>query len=164
MSARITARLTGALAAGVAALMLSACAGAASGTPGGSGSPTPSVSQAAPASLIEVGDCVNDGSMSGAVTRVPIVDCSGPHDAEAYASFTMAGDVYPGQAAIEKYGDEQCADAFATFVGVPFSKSSLNYTYYYPGDDSWQQGDRLILCEIYDQSGPVTGTLKGAER
>ena len=102
--------------------------------------------------------------MSGAVTRVPIVDCSGPHDAEAYASFTMTGDSYPGKAEIEKYGDEQCADAFADFVGLPFTKSALNYTYYYPGEDSWQQGDRLILCEIYDQTGPVTGSLKGAER
>ena len=76
----------------------------------------------------------------------------------------MTGDSYPGKAAIEKWRRAVRQRAFADFVGLPFTKSALNYTYYYPGEDSWQQGDRLILCEIYDQNGPVTGSLKGAER
>ena len=128
-----------------------------------SGTPTAANSDADVFS-IKVGDCLNDATASGAVTTAPIVPCSQPHDSEAYKSIIMADGDFPGDDAVTSQADEGCAAAFPDFVGISYDDSHLNISYYYPTSDSWTNGDREILCTVYDDGVKTTGTLKGAAR
>ncbi|CAN5234377.1 septum formation family protein [soil metagenome] len=114
---------------------------------------------------ITVGDCLNDASVSGQISTVPIVDCSGPHDSEAYFSGNLDGTDYPGEDAVKQGAEGVCGPAFATFVGAPYKEGSgYDYSYYTPTKESWAAGDREIMCVVFDPSGAqVTGTLKGSE-
>jgi len=113
---------------------------------------------------IKVGDCLNDATASGTVTTAPIVPCSKPHDSEAYKSILMKDGDFPGEEAVKTQADQGCADAFPDFVGIPYDDSKLSISYYFPTTDSWSNGDREILCTIYDDGVKTTGTLKGAKR
>jgi len=113
---------------------------------------------------IKVGDCLNDATASGTVTEVPIVPCSEPHDSEAYASIQVEDGDFPGDEAIKEQADADCVAAFGDFVGVEYNDSELEYTYYFPSAESWEQGDREILCEVYDPDSQTTGSLEGSER
>ena len=113
---------------------------------------------------IKVGDCLNDATASGTVTTTPIVPCSKPHDSEAYKSILMKDGDFPGEEAVKTQADQGCADAFPDFVGIPYDDSKLSISYYFPTSDSWSNGDREILCTIYDDGVKTTGTLKDAKR
>ena len=113
---------------------------------------------------IKVGDCLNDATASGTVTTAPIVPCSKPHDSEAYKSITMTDGDFPGTDAVKAQADQGCGDAFPAFVGIPFNDSKLDISYYFPTSDSWANGDREILCTVYDDGVKTTGTLKDAKR
>lgn len=112
-----------------------------------------------------VGDCVTDESeMTGEVTEVPIIDCAQPHSAEVYHSYMITDSELPDQAGIETIVQEQCLPAFQSFVGLGYYDSVLEVNYLSPTSDSWDAGDRELLCLVYDPSGDVTGTLAGANR
>lgn len=115
---------------------------------------------------IKVGDCLNDATASGTVTTAPIVPCTKPHDSEAYKSITMPdGDgTFPGEDAVKAAADQGCADAFPDFIGISYDDSNLSISYYFPTSDSWKNGDREILCTVYDDGKKTTGTLKNAQR
>jgi hypothetical protein len=117
---------------------------------------------------IKVGDCLNDADVSGETTTTPIVPCSKPHDSEAFQRFLLDDGDYPGDDAVEQKGKDDCSgDAFTQFIGVPSDSSTISYSYYYPTEESWGNGDREIMCTVYqtdDSGNPVktTGSLKGA--
>ena len=113
---------------------------------------------------IKVGDCLNDATASGTVTTAPIVPCSQPHDSEAFTSITMKDGDFPGTDAVKAQADQGCAGAFPGFVGIPYNDSKLDISYYFPTSDSWANGDREILCTVYDDGVKTTGTLKDAKR
>lgn len=119
---------------------------------------------------LEVGSCYNDYGDETEIATVPIVDCSELHDNEIYARADIEGDEFPGDAAVQEQADGICYDEFETFVGLSYDESkTLYYSTFYPSPDSWDQGDREILCGItkYDDEGieiiQVTGTLKGSK-
>jgi hypothetical protein len=134
-----------------------------------SGTPTASNGNAS-AFSIKVGDCLDDADIQGKTTTAPIVPCSDPHDSEAYAAFTLKDGDYPGDDAVQADADAGCSGtAFANFVGIASSDSTLQYSYYFPTQDSWAGGDREIMCTVYavDDAGKpvkVTGTLKDSAR
>jgi hypothetical protein len=113
---------------------------------------------------LSVGDCLNDADLSGIVTSVPVVPCSEPHDSEAYAEFELDEGPFPGSEEIDAKGNAGCVERFTEFVGIAFNESDLEYSFYLPTESSWPQGDRRILCEVYDPKKQTTGTLKGAAR
>ncbi|MDP9027100.1 MAG: septum formation family protein [Actinomycetota bacterium] len=113
---------------------------------------------------IKVGDCLNDASSTGTVTTAPIVPCKEPHDSEAYKSVQMSGGAFPGPDAVTSQANEACAKAFPTFIGVAYDDSNLSISYYFPTKDSWANGDREILCTVYDDGVKTVGTLKNAKR
>lgn len=110
---------------------------------------------------IEVGDCLNDSSLSGTVTTVPIVPCEKPHDSEAYHAENLPDGDFPGDDAVAASAEEICYDAFTDFIGVAYEESMYDYSFYLPTEDSWNSlDDREVLCTAYDPSGTqVTGTL-----
>lgn len=114
---------------------------------------------------LEVGDCFNDaGIEEGAteVANVPIVDCEELHDYEVFAAFDMTEESYPGDAATRDIALDGCVERFDVFVGLPYEQSVLDVTYLYPTQQTWDDGDREIVCALYrlDET-QVTGTLEG---
>ncbi len=107
-----------------------------------------------------VGDCGNSPDDSEVVSTIPTVPCDEPHDFEIYFSHIMSDVDYPGQDAIAAEGDEVCLGAFPDFIGIPYADSQYYYSYYFPTEGSWAEGDREILCFAYDQAGQITGSLE----
>jgi hypothetical protein len=117
---------------------------------------------------IQVGDCLN-GHVEGEVSTVERIDCAEPHDSEAYASVLLDDGEYPGDDAVVEQADEACFDEFETFVGLSYDDSVLTFSYYYPTPESWDSGDREVVClilDVNDDGNTVKseGTLKNANR
>lgn len=113
---------------------------------------------------VAVGDCLNDGADMEEVSEVEIVNCKVEHDREAYKSVILTEGVFPGSDAIKNRAETDCASAFANFVGLDYKASKLGFSYYYPTEETWSQGDREILCLAVDPGGRSTGSLKGVSR
>jgi len=116
---------------------------------------------------ISLGDCLNTSGLSDTteVESIPVVPCSEPHEDEVYYVFDSTASEYPGEDELKNEARETCIDEFADFVGLAYDESSLDYWPMYPTEQSWEQGDREILCMVYDLSGEkVTGSLAGAAR
>jgi hypothetical protein len=117
---------------------------------------------------LKVGDCLNDEGVTGDIATVPIVDCTEPHDSEIFASIQMDDGDYPGESEAVTFADEQCYDEFEDFVGLSFDESIYTYSTFYPTQQSWDVGDREILCSIthIDENGDtvkIEGSLEGVE-
>lgn len=108
-----------------------------------------------------VGDCLNDASATGEVQTVPTVPCDEPHDSEIYSAHLLGESTYRGDDVIIAEAESLCLPAFEEFVGEPYLDSRFDFSYYYPTEASWANGDREVLCVIYDPAGQVTGSLKG---
>ena len=113
---------------------------------------------------IGVGDCLNDGGVEGEVSSVVVIDCAQPHDSEAYSSIQVPDGDYPGEDANLAQAEQDCLAAFNTFAGINYDQSTLSFSYYYPTEGSWGNGDREILCLILDPAGKTVGTLANAAR
>jgi hypothetical protein len=113
---------------------------------------------------IQVGDCFDDPDETGVVYNLDAVPCSQPHDNEVFASVPLAGVwlEYPGQSVVDGYAYEQCSgDVFDEFVGTPYFDSSLDVFTLTPTQESWDQGDREIICALYRLDfDKLTGTAR----
>jgi hypothetical protein len=148
--------------AALALLMLAGCTAAPAAH---SAMPTASATTANVFAM-KVGDCLNDGESAdgtGTVTSVPIVKCRVSHDSEVIPGVLLKGadSAFPGSDIVEKSADQKCLGPYEKFTGATLKTTRLDYTYYFPSADSWKQGDRQVLCVVYDPHGPVVGTLKG---
>lgn len=118
---------------------------------------------------IKVGDCLNDATAGNEVSVVPLIACSEPHDSEVFSRALMQGGPYPGDDAVFDFADEACVSAFAGFAGIAYEDSTLYFSHYSPTAESWDAGDREVLCIIYavdanDEPTKTTGSLAGAAR
>ncbi len=114
---------------------------------------------------IKVGDCFSEPDMGDdeLVSDVEFVDCAVAHDNEAYASVLMKEVEFPGDEAAGTTGQEACVDRFLDFIGTNVDyDGSLTFSFFYPSQESWDGGDREILCYTYDSDGDSVGTLKDA--
>ena len=115
---------------------------------------------------LEVGDCLatSPPEEEQLITSLETVPCSEPHGEEIFAAVTLPDGDFPGTDAILEQGDELCIAAFDGFVGLPYEETALDFWLITPSEQSWYQGDRSVLCTIYDPAGEVSGTLRGVER
>jgi hypothetical protein len=112
---------------------------------------------------IKVGDCFMepDFSVDDTVSEIAFVECTVAHDDEAYASVLLSDATFPGLEAAGSKAEDACYDRFFDFVGAPPDyDGSLNYGYFYPTQESWDGGDREILCYAFDDAGTTVGSLK----
>ncbi|AXH35746.1 hypothetical protein DVJ78_10335 [Humibacter sp. BT305] len=114
---------------------------------------------------LEVGDCLNDSTAAGEVSKLPVVDCAEEHDSEVYYEFDLPdAETFPA-ATIDDDAAAGCEKEFESFVGIPYEESTLTYGTYQPTAQSWTSArDRAVSCVIADPNGKVKGTLKGAAR
>lgn len=115
---------------------------------------------------LAVGQCINlpDGEQ---ITNVETVECSEPHDAEVYAlPQHPAGpdEPYPGDQAVQEFGQEQCLAAFEPYVGRDYSSSAIFSTTLTPSPESWAEADdREVVCLLVGEGGSqLTGSKRGS--
>jgi hypothetical protein len=114
---------------------------------------------------LRVGDCLADSAPRGVeVSSVQSVPCSEPHSEEIYAVVTLPEGEFPGTEAMDAQANELCVAEFESFVGLPYEESVLYLTYLTPTRESWSEGDREVVCSVYDPDGEVSGSLRGVER
>ena len=148
----------------LAAVVLAGCSGFTPPTAGGSGGGDVPAGET-DAFAIGIGDCLNDAEVSSEVTTVPLVDCAEPHDSEVFARTDSTAATFPGTNALGDELDAFCqGEAFSQFVGIAYDASEYATSGYYPTEGSWENGDRELLCTIFDPSGRVIGSLAGAAR
>lgn len=113
---------------------------------------------------VRVGDCLGKLPTESAA-KLQLLPCEEPHYWEAFATATLAGDDFPGNAGVREQAARACQDAFTDFVGVTAGKSKLGLTMLTPTNETWAQADdRAVVCLVGNPGGGVTGTLRGTAR
>lgn len=114
---------------------------------------------------LEAGQCFDDPDNFEEVSNVPIVECSEPHHNEVYDVFELPDGAYPGIISVEMTAEDACLAGFEPFVGLDYASSQWDIGYLYPTPDTWENGDREVVCMVYDLSGQRTsGTAGGSAR
>lgn len=115
---------------------------------------------------IQVGDCFDNPDVTGVVYNLDAIPCSQPHDNEVFASVPLTGlwVGYPGQSVVEGYAYDQCTSSlFDDFVGTPYFDSALDVFILTPTEESWDQGDREVVCALYRLDfAKLTGTARNS--
>ncbi|MEO7126201.1 MAG: septum formation family protein [Nakamurella sp.] len=126
---------------------------------------------------VTVGECfLAPKAVTGELADLSKVPCSVKHQQELFAKATfeppagttasadIAGDTYPGDAALDTFAKGACAEAFTGYVGIAYPDSGLWMTYLLPSARSWQQGDdRAILCFVTTTGASLTTSVKGSK-
>lgn len=121
---------------------------------------------------VEAGDCfVTPQDITVELTSLPRVDCTQPHQQEAYALVDYvdpgtgtAPDTFPGDAALKSFADGACAEAFSDYVGVDYRDSRLYFTYLVPSARSWEQDeDRTTICFVTTTGEALTRSVHGTQ-
>lgn len=113
---------------------------------------------------VELGDCVGDFSDADEVTTITVVPCAEEHGQEVFAISEIDDGEFPGDDTFRARAQEDCVTTFGEFVGVAWDNSELDYTWLQPTEESWEEGDRELVCLVFDPAGPVEGSLEGADR
>ncbi len=113
---------------------------------------------------LRVGDCFDDVSLEPTeVSDVPAVSCDTPHDNEVFHVWQISGGDFPGEEPLNTQGIDGCLEPFETYVGVDYTDSRLDLFPISPTAESWEQGDREIVCALYDLSlEQLTESMKGS--
>jgi hypothetical protein len=102
---------------------------------------------------IRLGDCFDDpDAYADEFSSLPGVPCAEPHDNEAYAVFDLTMSSYPDYD-IAEISESSCIERFPGYVGRDYETSALDVVTMYPSPESWAQGDREVVCAVYDMSG-----------
>ena len=114
--------------------------------------------------LLDVGTCFDDQGLDATeVTSVPLVECEEPHDNEVYRLFNVTSTVFPGDESLLQTAADGCFDEFESFVGLEYSQSILDFSWFTPTAQSWEEGDREVICFVYDLDlKKLTGTMAGS--
>jgi hypothetical protein len=100
---------------------------------------------------IRVGDCFNDaGTFDDQIVSDPIVPCSEPHDNETYAVIDVSFDSYPADGSMDQLAEDACMVHFESFAGKKYEVSPLVIATISPSAVSWGQGNREVVCAVYD--------------
>lgn len=117
---------------------------------------------------LSVGDCFQDWegateTETQEVTGVETVSCVDAHDNEVYALLEMTEKTFPGDTEVRDAASQACLGPFEEYVGTPYLDSRLDVGTLFPTESSWAQGDRMIICFLYDVDFVrLTGSMKGS--
>jgi Septum formation len=108
---------------------------------------------------LRVGDCVNSGP--DGISSPTVVPCAQPHDAEVYARFALAGNSWPGGAAIGAQARQGCTARLGGYLNPQLATTVLAESYVFPDHGAWNAGERAVICEIRSTAGKLTGSVRG---
>jgi hypothetical protein len=110
------------------------------------------------------GDCF-DTADADTITEIDAGPCNEPHEYEAFHVTTVAGETFPSDAQFEEAFTSQCLPAFESYVGVSYQDSQIFATMITPSEESWGDGDRSVVCILYEDGNPeLTASLRNANR
>lgn len=115
---------------------------------------------------MQVGDCFDDPEGNEElVTSVSAMPCTELHDNEVYAVYDTSFTQWPGQDAMYEDSWWGCHGRFASYVGTEWESSTLDLAVMTPSDGSWQEGDREVVCFLYDaQLRKLGSSMRGSAR
>lgn len=123
------------------------------------------VSATTDVSSLQPGECFDDPEEpSGQVTEVASVDCAEPHDNQVYALFDVEGGDLAGDDEVASLARDGCIERFEDYVGVAYADAELFATWLYPSAGSWEDGDREVICVLFDEDRQLEGAQQGAGR
>ena len=108
---------------------------------------------------LRAGECVNSSSNGLSVT---ILSCATPHEADVFATFSLAGSAWPGSAAVQQQASNGCTDRIASYLNPQLLNAGLSEEYVYPNQDAWQAGVRTVVCEVSSTTGPLSGSVRSS--
>jgi Septum formation len=103
------------------------------------------------------GDCLNSLPNGANAT---VLSCSVPHDAEVFATFSLAESSWPGDAAVQNKASNGCQSRIAGYLNPQLAGAGLAQQYYYPDQAAWQAGVRTVVCEVSASTGQLTGSVR----
>jgi hypothetical protein len=108
---------------------------------------------------LRAGECLNSSQNGLSVT---ILSCATPHEAEVFATFSLTGSSWPGEAAVQQQASSGCADRIAGYLNPQLLNAGLTQQYVYPNRDAWQAGVRTVVCEVGSAGGPLSGSVRNS--
>ncbi|HET9969972.1 MAG TPA: septum formation family protein, partial [Streptosporangiaceae bacterium] len=151
--------------------------GAASGSSASQSQSAPSSPSAAPVrttgeltlAQFQAGDCLTGANLQlNKPTPWPklsqAVPCTEGHTAEVFyanVNHWSKNTPFPGADGVRKNATAACNSAFASYVGIAYSKSVYTWTDIVPDASSWPNGDRALRCVAYysTNANPAGETL-----
>ena len=103
------------------------------------------------------GDCLNSAPNGADVT---LLSCSAPHDAEVFATFSLAASSWPGDTAVQSQASNGCQSRIAGYLNPQLANAGLAQEYFYPDHAAWQAGVRTVVCEVSASTGQLTGSVR----
>lgn len=97
------------------------------------------------------------------------IGCTRPHNAQVYAIVihdAPPGAPYPGEEALNRWGQDQCYDQFEPFVGEVYEKSRLDIGMITPSRTDWEGDDyrRRIACYLFHyQRRLIVGDMRSIQ-
>lgn len=113
---------------------------------------------------IRVGDCVDTNSAGSEISSLPVVPCAESHSDEAFFAYNIDEQSFPGADAINSGAFDKCLPEFEAFVGTSYDETALDFWPMTPTEGSWSQGDREVVCFVFDPAADTVGSLKGSQR
>ena len=119
---------------------------------------------------LAVGECFDYGNAEGEILSQggdtgppPAVHCR-PRRRDHRRRHAPQGP-YPGYDGVHEAADRACSPVFTNYVGKSTDDSELDLYYWTPTESLWNDGDRLVVCEVYGFAGlQLTGTIKNSHR
>ncbi len=115
-------------------------------------------------SALQVGQCLDRPGTSTAIEEVDVVPCEDPHDFEVFALVELPDGSYPGDDGLSDAAQPACTDRFAAYVGVEPSDSVLATGLLVPSEEGWDDGDREVVCLLYEPDERLQGSMRGTQR
>lgn len=115
---------------------------------------------------LAVGDClVPPTKVQADLTSITVVSCNLAHTQQVFGIAKLSGSSssYPSTQTLDAQANGQCLNRFAQFVGVPYQKSKLFFTYMLPSVGSWAAGDRSVVCILESVTGPLHRSAKDSK-
>jgi hypothetical protein len=104
------------------------------------------------------GQCF-DSSPNG-IAGAHVVPCVQPHDAEIYGTFRVAGQRWPGAAALGTQARLGCQARLSGYLNPELATRGLAESYAYPNQGAWAAGAHTVMCEIRGTQGRLTGSVR----
>jgi Septum formation len=108
---------------------------------------------------LRAGECINSSPNGLSVT---ILSCATPHEAEVFATFSLTGSSWPGDAAVQQQASSGCANRIAGYLNPQLLNAGLNQQYVYPNQGAWRADVRTVVCEVSSASGPLSGSVRSS--
>jgi hypothetical protein len=132
--------------------------------PGGDPFPDAVASDLVPVTEIPLGTCFLEPELQGGYYYgVEVVSCDEPHDSQAYAVGTLAEQAYVSEEHMGDIAWDICFTDESTASLQADIAADLYADVYYPGLDSWNQGDRGYVCFVWDERGPLSNSVLAAD-